>query len=242
MEVALWPRLSVAAAVLPRIRDELVSHAASLGAMKAREVTLCAIVEDGLFGYELAPSVMTLPFLVMGCAEDGIPRLRRTLFDPTRDSGVRLATLHGRAIRRTRPRIPKRPRQDEELYADWATAAAYAWKDLSGAVGDDQQMWDASMADCRSLENALAVANLHLAEWDPTIDFCGLSNQAELGLPLRGMAGESGTLTRRRPDIWMLHWVAKQTTVAHEWSIFPLAEDDAMRAGTAAIAPRDAQR
>ena len=240
MEVALWPRLSVATAVLPRIRHDLVAHADTLDGRKGREITLCAIVEDGLFGYELVPSVMTLPFLIMGCGEDGIPRLRRTLFDPTRDSGLRLAALHGRAIRGTRPRRPNRPREDESLYADWPTAAAYAWKDLSGAVSGDPRTWDASMAECRSLENALAIASLHLAEWDPGIDFCGLSNQAELGLPLRGIAGESGTLTRKRPDIWVLNWVAEQTVVAREWSIFELSEKtkEVVHAGRAGDARR----
>ena len=243
MDIAVWPRLSDATAILPRIRHELVVQAATLDGTKGREIALCAIVEDGLFGYELVPSMMTLPFLIMGCAENGIPRLRRTLFDPTRDSGLRLAALHGRALRGTRPRMPKRSRQDEALYADWPTAAAYAWKDLSGAVGGDRTTWDACMAECRSLENALAIASLHLAEWDPGIDFWGLSNQAELGLPLRGMGGESGTLTRKRPDIWVLSWVTKQTNLTREWSIFQLAEETrevarAERAGSV----RDARR
>ena len=243
MDLAPWPRLSVATAILPRIRHELVVQAAALDGTQGREIALCPIVEDGLFGYELVPSVMTLPFLIMGCAEDGIPRLRRTLFDPTRDSGLRLAALHGRALRGTRPRMPKRPRQDEALYADWPTAAAYAWKDLSGAVSGDRTTWDASMAECRSLENALAIASLHLAEWDPGIDFWGLSNQAELGLPLRGMGGESGTLTRKGPDIWVLSWVTKQTVVTREWSIFELARETRKVAhAERAVNARDARR
>src|SRR5438105_3180810 len=98
IEPFLWPRLSVAAAVLPVVRRELVTalDAARVG-YSAPPVEVCAIVEDGVFGYELAPQGVDAPFLVVGCAEDGIPRVRRTCIDPALAPGLRLATLHGRA-------------------------------------------------------------------------------------------------------------------------------------------------
>lgn len=231
-----WPRLSVAGAVLPLIRRELVAHADAPAAGRGREIGLCAIVEDGLFGYELVPSAPNLPFLIIGCAEDGIPRLRWTLFDPARNSGLRLAALHGRAIRGTRPRLPRRARQGETLYSDWPTAAAYAWKALAAAPIEEGRQWATSMAACRSLENALTIAGLHLAEWDPAIDFFGLPSQAEFGLPLRGQDGEAGTLTLRRPDLWTLQWKTRQRTVAHEWSTYSMPQV------TPALLPRDATR
>lgn len=222
--------------MLPVIRRELGEALRPAHAGHSPPVEVCAIVEDGVFGYELAPQEVDAPFLLLGCAEDGIPRVRRTFLDPSLAPGLRLATLHGRAIDPARPRMRRKARQDEVLYADWPTAARVAWQDLAATLAHHGPHWDASMAACRSLENALAVSSLHLAEWDPAIDFCGLVHQAEYGFPLRSEGGGAGTLTLRRADLWLLQWRCGGDIVEIEFSPFSQPE------GTPALLPRDARR
>ncbi|MEO5701855.1 MAG: hypothetical protein ABIS17_15900 [Casimicrobiaceae bacterium] len=182
---------------------------------------MCPIVEDNLFGYELATHGLDVPILVLGCSVDAIPRVRRTAFDPAAEAGLRLATLHGRAIDAGRSRARRRPRQDEVLYADWATAVGHAWDVLEPATTHRGPQWEQSMAACRALENALAIASLHLAEWDPAIDFCGLVRQAEYGLPLHGADGGAGILTQRTDEFWTLQWRSGSGGIELEFS--PLA-------------------
>ncbi len=234
MEPLLWPPLSVASAVLPRIRDELLADPAAPDAECGAPIDICAIVEDGLCGYELAPHSPDAPFLIVGCCDDGIPRLRRTVVDPTRHAGLRLATLHGRAVNMARPRLRRSVGHAETLYADWSSAVHDAWNALAPALCHAGPQWDHGMAACRSLEGALAIATLHLAEWDPAVDFCGLVHQAEYGFPLRGRNGGFGTLTQQRPDAWLLHWKCGQTIVNREFSPFSVPQ------GALALMPRDA--
>lgn len=235
MEPLLWPALSVASALLQRIRRELLQDARAPERGHGAPIDVCAIVEDGLCGYELVPHSTDAPFLIVGCRQDGIARVRRTVVDPARHAGLRLATLHGRAVNMARPRVRRTSQHAEILYADWTTAAGAVWDALAPALRDPGAQWDHSMADCRSLESALAVAALHLAEWDPAVDFCGLVHQAEYGLPLRSREGGFGTLTLQRPDLWLLRWRAGQTIVQREFSPFSTPE------GTPALLPRDAR-
>jgi hypothetical protein len=236
MQAFSWPRLSVAAAMLPLIRGELLAHSQAPHSGPGPPIDVCAIVEDGLFGYELAPYELTLPFLIIGCAEDAIPRVRRTSFNPAREAGLRLATVHGRPIGSSRPRVRRTSAEAEIRFSGWATAVAYVWQALAPALHREGPQWAASMAACRSLENALMIAGLHLAEWDPAIDFCGLLEQAEFGLPLRGGDNGMGTLTLRRPDVWLLHWKSGPTIVQRTFPYFSLPE------GMPTLLPRDALR
>lgn len=251
MEPLLWPPLSVASALLPLIRRELLADARAPrndGAM----IDVCAVVEDGMLGYELAPHVDQLPFLIMGCTPDNIPRLRRTTFDPKYDRGLRLATLQGRRVSATRPHVRRSPRQEEILYADWSTAARYAWDHLEPALAHPGPQWESAMHGCRALENAIAVASLHLAQWDPTIEFCGLADQAVYGLPLRGRDGGVGTLTfrpaesaaqdatrattsRAQHGTWLLTWKSPGSMIRHEFSAGAPAHGDSGEV------PRDAR-
>src|SRR4051812_17125005 len=82
-----WPPLSVASALLPTIRRELLADARAPQQIPGPPVDVCAIVEDGLCGYELAPHVPNLPFLIVGCTTDNIARVRRTSFDPSAEAG-----------------------------------------------------------------------------------------------------------------------------------------------------------
>ncbi|MEP7206659.1 MAG: hypothetical protein ABI920_06955 [Casimicrobiaceae bacterium] len=198
-------------------------------------IEVCAIVEDSLFGYELAAHGVDVPILVLGCTVDAIPRVRLTAFDPAAEAGLRLATLHGRAIDAGRPRVRCRPRQDEALYAGWPTAVSHAWEVLEPALTQGGPQWDLSMAICRALENALAIASLHLAEWDPSIDFCGLVRQAEFGLPLHDTDGGTGLLTQRTGDLWTLEWHSGSRGLELEFS--PLA----LSSGVPDVIPRDAR-
>jgi len=235
MEPLRWPPLSVACALLPVIRGEILSDARAPRADDGPMIDVCAIVEDGMFGYELAPHVDNLPFIIVGCTEDNIPRLRRTTFDPNGESGLRLATLQGRRLSASRPHLRRSPRQEETLYSDWTTAAGYAWDHLAPAMAHPGPQWEVAMHACRALENALTIASLHLAQWDPAIEFCGLTNQAEYGLPLRGRDGGSGALTFRSTEpvsadlprtrrgrshegSWLLTWKVGAASVRHEFS------------------------
>ena len=197
-------------------------------------VDVCAIVEDGMFGYELAPHLDRMPFLIVGCMQDNIPRLRRTTFDPRHERGLRLATLQGRRVSAARPHVRRSPRQEEALYSDWATAARFAWDQLEPALAHTGPQWENAMQACRALENALTIAGLHLAQWDPAIEFCGLVDQAIYGLPLRARDGGTGTLcfrpaesttpetarstlSRAQNGTWLLTWKSAATTIRHEF-------------------------
>lgn len=236
MKAERWPCLSVTAALLPDIRRELLAHARAARALPGPPIDLCAICEDGLFGYELAPHAPKTPFLIIGCASDGVPRLRRTSFDPSRDPGLHLATVDGAAVGTARARSRRAPRNAEVLYADWGTAASHAWAALDPALDRPGNQWDLSMQACRSLEHALALAAFHLREWDPIVDFCGLVHQAEYGLPLRGADQGTGTLTLRAADFWHLHWRCGSTVIDVEFS--HLMEPHVIPA----LLPRDAAR
>ncbi len=231
----LWPRLSVASALLPLVRRALVEDERAPRGDPAPEIDMAPIVEDDLFGYELAPRAFDQPVVVVGCTEDGIARVRRTEFDAL-EAGLRLATLHGHAVDAERPRVRRNPRQQEALYADWPTAAAEVWAAFASAPRGDPARWLETMDACRSLENALTIANLHLAEWDPVVEFFGVPHQSEYGVPLRGANGETGNLTLHRPDLWLLYWCAPQRIVQREWSRFSIPE------GVPALLPRDAKR
>lgn len=220
MEPMPWPPLSVASAVLPIIRRELLADPRAPVDRPGPPIDVCAIVEDGMCGYELAPQISTIPYLIIGCTDDNIPRLRRTTFNPNGDAGLRLATLEGRRVGTTRPHLRRMPRQAESLYADWATASRHAWDHLAGVLDEQGPQWDASMEACRSLENALTIAGLHLAQWDPAVELCGLANQAIYGLPLHGREGGGGTLTLKSADVWVLNWKFGQTVVRQEFSAF----------------------
>ena len=49
----------------------------------------------------------------------------------------------------------------------------------------------------RCLDEALSIAQSHLAPWNPFIEFCGLLNEAQQGFALRGAKGEYGELVFR---------------------------------------------
>ncbi len=233
IEPSPWPPLSVAAALLPPIRAAFVADV-RVPREGGPPVEMCAIVEDGLLGYEVAPHGVSAPNLIVGCTQDAIPRMRRTAFDPAREAGLRLATLYGRAIDGGRPRVRHPRHRSEVLCTDWATAARLAWDDIAPILAYAGAQWQQSMAACRALEGALAMASLHLAEWDPAVDFCGLARQAEYGLPLHDGKGGTGILTQRRPEAWALRWQAGSRVVDCEFSPFSSPQ------GTTTLLPRDA--
>jgi hypothetical protein len=71
---------------------------------------------------------------------------------------------------------------------------------------------------------------LHLAQWDPAVELCGLLHQAIYGLPLHGQSGGSGTLTLKDDDTWVLNWKIGPTLVRHEFTAFtPGAVDSSIQ-------------
>jgi hypothetical protein len=249
-----WPRLSVACALLPLVRRTLLDTRGAPGA-DVPDADVLPIFEDGLLGYEIASRAAGQPVVAIGCRDDGVVRVRRTDFASV-DASLRIVTVDGVTIDEG-DTPARRARAQEALYADWRTAALEVWSVLATMPRGKSALWDDSMNACRSLENALTIANLHLAEWDPTVDFFGVPNtianlhlaewdptvdffgvpnQAEYGVPLRGAPGDAGSLTLHRHDAWLLYWHSCQKVVHLEWSRFSAPE------GVPAPLPRDAKR
>jgi hypothetical protein len=60
---------------------------------------------------------------------------------------------------------------------------------------------------------------MHLAPWDPLIEFFGLPNGAQLGFVLGGSNGEWGQLSFTEPNMWTLRWNASSKILRESWSV-----------------------
>jgi hypothetical protein len=103
---------------------------------------------------------------------------------------------------------------------DWPAAAEAAWAQLLCLfAARPRQPATVPEHVHRCLDEALAIAQSHLAPWNPFIRFCGLPNEAQQGFALRGAKDEYGELVFQRPDIWMLRWKAPPWAVYESWSV-----------------------
>jgi hypothetical protein len=219
MSESYCPRLSEARDLLPLLRAHLAAAASRHALPGAVSLDLLPIVDDGLFGYELAPERPTRVWLTLGCNGNGVPMLRTTWCGPVAPHRLRLATVDGREVARHVPGA-RRDQRRESLFPDWPSAAAAAWAQLAApSPARRGRLVVPDESAHRLLDAALSTAYSYLAAWDPFIRFFGLPNEAQHGFVLHGAAGEHGELVAQRPDIWILRWKAPPHAVYEEWSV-----------------------
>lgn len=227
------PRLSEATHLLPRLRECIVGMASAHPLPRGMSVELVPIVEDGMFGYELIPDRKTNTYLMIGRNADGVPVVRRTLYDPRAPNALALAAIDGHRLSRQEREARFTAQRRDSRFETWPDAVEVAWTQLAAQFpGRPRQPAVVRDARNRSLEEALAVASGHLARWDPCIAFCGLPDEAEQGFALKGEHGEHGELIFQRPDIWMLRWKAPPDAIYESWSVVLSNNDGARKAGS----------
>jgi hypothetical protein len=189
----------------------------------ATTLDVVPIVEDGLFGYELVPNRETHSYLIIGCNTRGEPVLRKTSYRTGSPPPVRLVAIRGRLLSRTertgRSAVRNHVPSHDYRFTDWRAAAEAAWAQLLIDFPDRPRRRPVQCADRCCFEQALAIAHMHLARWDPLIEFFGLPNGAQLGFVLTGSNGEWGQLSFSQPNSWTLHWNASSKTLRECWSV-----------------------
>ena len=220
MPLSFSPRLSEARRMLPLLRSELVAAAALYPLPAGLALDLIPISEDGLFGYEVIPDRATHTYVTIGCNAHGEPVLRKTLYGVGPGNALRLVGLDGNLLSRAERAERYGYKQREARFPDWKTAAQAALAQLLVVFPQRPRRPVAVIEHVhRCLDEALAVAQSHLARWDPFIQFWGIPNEAEHGFALTGEHGECGWLIFQRPDIWMLRWKASHEAVYESWSV-----------------------
>jgi hypothetical protein len=214
---AVLPRLSEAQRFLPLLRGHLLSAAARRPL--ATTFDAVPIVEDELFGYELVPDRKTQSYLIIGCNPQGTPVLRTTSYNMGSPAPMRLVSIGGRLASRSGRTIRNHARGRDSQFTDWLAAADAAWARLLIDFPDRPQRRPVQCADRYCFEQALAIAHMHLARWDPLIEFFGLPKGAQLGFVLGGSNGESGQLSFSEPNMWTLRWNASSKLVRESWSV-----------------------
>ncbi len=214
------PRLSEARRLLPLLRSHLIAAAARYALPTGLAIDLLPIVEDGLFGYELLPDRNTHTYITIGCNAQGEPVLRRTSYGVGALSALQLVAVNGHVLSRSERAARYSTQQHESHFPDWPAAAESAWAQLLFLFPERPRQPVAVREHVhRCLDEALSIAHLHLAHWNPFIQFFGLPNEAQQGYALKDAQGEHGELVFQRPDIWMLRWKAPPQAVYESWSV-----------------------
>ena len=217
---AYCPRLSEAMHLLPLVRSHLVAAASRYPLPTGMGLDLLPIVEDRLFGYELIPDRKTHTYLTIGCDAQGEPVVRKTLYGVGAPNALQLVAVNGHILSRTERATRYSTQERGAHFPDWSAAAESAWAQLVMLFPErPRQPIILRETVHRCLDEALSIAHLHLAQWDPFIRFCGLPNEAQQGFALTGVNGERGELIFQRPDIWMLRWKAPPQAVYESWSV-----------------------
>ena len=214
---AVLPRLSEAQRFLPLLRGHLLSAAARRPL--ATTFDAVPIVEDELFGYELVPDRKTQSYLIIGCTPQGTPVLRTTSYSMGSPAPMKLVSIGGRLLSRSGRTVRNHARGRDDQFTDWLAAAEAAWARLLIDFPDRPQRRPVQCADRYCFEQALAIAHMHLARWDPLIEFFGLPKGAQLGFVLGGSNGEWGQLSFSEPNMWTLRWNASSKIVRESWSV-----------------------
>lgn len=219
MSQCFRPRLSEAIHILPLLRNHLTAAASRLPLSTGLALQLLPIVEDGLFGYEIVPDRETHTYLTIGRNARGEPVLRKTLYGTAAGNALKLVVVNGQALSRSERATRYHARQRDATFPGWDAAAEAVWAQLRILFPErPRRPVVVSENAQRCLEEALSVAHLHLAPWNPFIHFCGLPNEAQQGFALEGTSGEHGELVYQRPDIWILRWKAPPHAVYESWS------------------------
>lgn len=233
------PRLSQAMLLLPLLRVQLGDVASRYSLSAGLEIELLPIVEDGVFGYELLPNHDTHTYLTLGADADGVPVVRSNLYCTSAPSALRLATVSGRALMQHELDAWEEIEQRDARYPDWPSAAAAVWAELARLFADTPRytitIQDAGQA---ALDGALGIARSRLRGCDPSIEFCGIPDEAQYGYVLKDVRGGHGNLVLRSRGSWELHWTARTSRIDEQWRATPFDGDAAWAcAGESLIEP-----
>jgi hypothetical protein len=165
---------------------------------------------------------------MLGCKPDGEPVLRKESLTDVPPAPLQLVALDGRMIARSPRELPSRYGRRDLRFPDWLSAAKFAWAELETLFpGTPRRPPLLNLGRNVLLERALLAAATRLAQWNPSVHFCGLPNEEQLGYALYGAGGGRGELFFRHPDQWRLRWKSRGEVVCEAWSMvapdFPLA-------------------
>ena len=201
------PRLSQAMLLLPLLRAQLGGAASRYSLPEGLAIDLLPIVEDGVLGYELLPNRDTHTYVTFGADANDDPVVRRNLYCTSAPSALRLATVGGRPLLQHELDAWDDIEQRDTRYSDWPSAAAAVWSELTRLFADRRRYAIAiNDAGYAAFDEALATARLRLRGSDPSIEFCGLPEEAQYGFVLKGARGGHGNLVLRSRGWWELNW------------------------------------
>jgi len=206
--------------LLPLLRQHVVAASSRHSLPTGVSIELMPIVEDGLFGFEFVPARHANTYVIVGCNAQGVPMLRKTVYDVDARNALQLVVVDGHTLSRPERKMLFKPQHRDLHFDDWPAAAEAAWAELEMLFPTRRGQSVALYQNReRSLEEALSIAHAHLSRWDPSIHFFGLPSEAEQGFALKGANGDHGVLVFQRPDIWMLRWKAPPDAVYESWSV-----------------------
>lgn len=231
MARALYPLLSQAATILPLVRGHFAEAARRCSLPLGFSLDLVPILEEELLGYELTAVGDAETCLTLGCKPDGEPVLRKETLTNVPPGALQLAALDGRTIARASRELPSRYGRRDLRFPDWPSAAKFAWAELDTLFrGAPRRPPLLNLTRNALLERALLAAATRLAQWNPSVHFCGLPSEEQFGYALHGAGGGRGELVFRHPDKWILHWKSNGEVVRETWSIianvFPFASNE----------------
>jgi hypothetical protein len=228
---ALYPLLSQAATILPLVRGHFAEAAGSCSLPLGFSLDMVPILEEELLGYELTAVGDAETCLTLGCKPNGEPVLRKESLTNGPPGVLQLVALDGRMIARAARELPSRYGRRDLRFPDWPSAAKFAWAELETLFpGAPRRPPLLNLGRNALLERALLAASTRLAQWNPSVHFCGLPNEEQLGYALYGAGGGRGELVFRHPDQWKLRWKSAGEVVCEAWSMaapdFPHARNE----------------
>src|ERR1700686_4436059 len=190
MPKALSPLLSQAATILPLVRGHIAEAAGRCSLPLGFSLDMVPILEEDLLGYELTPIGVAETCLTLGCKPDGEPTLRKETLTRVPPGALQLVTLDGRTIARASRELPSRYGRRDLRFPDWPSAAKFAWAELETLFpGAPRRPPLLNLGRNALLERALLAAATRLAQWNPSVHFCGLPNAEQLGYGRYGAGG-----------------------------------------------------
>ena len=216
------PRLSQAILLLPLLRAQLAAVATRYSLPAGLEVELLPIVEDGLFGYELLPNRDTHTYMTLGADSNDAALVRSNICCTSAPSALRLATVSGRPLLRHELDAWDEIEQRDVRYPDWPSAAAAVWAELARLFAEAPRyaivIQDAGHT---AFDQTLGIARSRLRGPDPSIEFCGLPEEAQYGYVLKDFSGGHGNLVLRSRGSWELHWTTRTGHLDEQWRATP---------------------
>jgi hypothetical protein len=216
------PRLSQAMLLLPLLRAQLGGVASRYSLPAGIEIQLLPIVEGGLVGYEVLPNRDTHTYMTFGADGDDEPVVRSNLYCASAPSALRLATVSGRTLLQHELDAWDDIEQRDVRYPDWPSAAAAVWAELARLFADTPRYAIAIQdAEHAAFDDALGIARSRLRGSDPSIEFCGIPDEAQYGFVLKDVRGGHGNLVLRSRGSWEVHWTTRTSHIDEQWRATP---------------------